>query len=248
METIHKLFVLFFAISLINSVLIVQAKISLGSVQVKDSATVLPGDSTGFKILLFNAHENTSLYVTTDYESSEGWVITITPDEFILPYKEIGDKVYEEGYEFLGTNAGDVKAKPVWIDIEVPSNEKIGSYEVKVIINARKQNSGISMSQSRSYNYNVIVIGTQNVPDDNSESTVSDGQEFFKHEQEKVQAPEDSNNSLPGIIEGPGMVEEINTDYLSDIAGMIISNPATGPVIFGAVILSLILLRIFKRI
>ena len=253
MERAHKVFMIAFALMVMNTMIIAEAGLSLGSTQVRRTAEVLDGNSARFKLLLFNAHDEQELYITTGYEVPEGWSVSIDPSAFALPYREIGDRIYEEGYEFLSTGLGDVKAKPVIIDVGVPPGETTGSYDVKITVNARRGSSGVAMTQSRSYGFIVDVLGVplQEEPEEEEESEEKESEEpeerpSVTQPQPPMQLPQ---NNEPGIIdENTTQLREQTEQQIGNLTGMIISNPIIAPLALCIVLFAFLALRYFKRI
>jgi uncharacterized membrane protein len=248
MEIARKIFMILFTYMMINSVVFAEAALSLGSVQVSRTAEANAGEDVQLKLLLFNAHEKEDLIISMNYKSPSGWSVQISPQEFNLPYKEIGDISKEDGYEFLATGLGDVKTKPVWINVGVPDNELTGTYEVKININARRSGSGISMSQSRSHTFIIHVNGAysqDSQPEEGQDEETQKSSPQPNPSQTGTENKEQPNNQNDGIIQNENSTQLTSQN---DITGMIISNPLFGPILIGIVVIVFVLLRVFKRI
>jgi len=255
MERAHKVFMIVFAFVAINSIFVAEAGLSLGSTQLRRTAEVLDGNSARFKLLLFNAHDEQNLHITTGYEAPEGWSVSIDPSAFALPYREIGDRIYEEGYEFLSTGLGDVKARPVIIDVGVPPGETTGSYDVKITVNARRGSSGVAMTQSRSYGFTVDVLGVPPQEESQGEDPQEESEEKESGESQQPKQPTPSppmqlpQNNEPGIIdENTTQLREQTEQQIGNLTGMIISNPIIAPIALCIVLFAFLALRYFKRI
>lgn len=254
MEQARKIYIVVFAMVLINSVIVAEAALSLGSVQVTKSASLSAGESVRFKILLFNAHDTNDLFITASYESPAGWDVSVSPSAFMIPYREVGDVSKEDGFEFLGTGAGDVKAKPVWINVRVPEDEFSGTYEVRLVIRAKKGSSGVSMSQSRTYKYSIEVLGAeQEQTQEEEEEQQSEEKEQQKSSQQTRPEQESPatlpQENIPGITYNQSdEFREQAEDRINGLTGMIISNPMVAPVALSLAVIVFLVLRYLKRI
>ena len=254
MERVLKI-TLVFAIVMINFIVVVQAGISLGSVQVTKTAKASVGESVDFKFLVFNAHETGDLYITTDYEAPNNWIVSVNPSGFTLPFRAVGDRTKENGFEFLSTGLGDVKAKPVMVNVVVPGGAEPDSYEVKVILDAKRGSSGVTMSQSRSYRFIVTVLGESSVSQESEEEIEEEKKKTSqKMNEEKIVTPSQPVNvpdsNIPGILEenDTNQFEGQVNDQITDFTGMVISNPIIAPVALLIAALAFVVLRYFKRI
>lgn len=137
-----------------------QAGVSLGSAQGSRSAEVIQGGETRFKILLFNLHEPEGLGVSMDVEEKpDGFYVDVEPDDFNLAFTEPGDNEPVEGYEFVVTSLGVVRARVVNVDVEVPGDAEPGEYTVKVYATAGGSGGMMATSQKRAFEFSVIVPG-----------------------------------------------------------------------------------------
>ncbi len=253
MEQAHKIFVIVFAAVIINSIAFVEAGISLGSVQVKKTATVNAGESTQFKLLFFNAHEIQGMYITTDYESPDGWVVSVNPSEFMLPYRAVGDKTNEEGFEILGTGSGDVKAKPVFVNVKVPQDEESGTYTIKIKVHTKKQGSGISMTQSRNYVFRVVVISqnTKTKKNKEEEHKASSQPKQSKNRREKMflEPINPERGNAKGIVTSNTTETRNKLERdVDNVTGMLLTNPVVAPISICLVVIVFFVMRYFKRI
>lgn len=158
------IFLVMLVFFLILSIQNIHAVIPLGSAYGKKSIDILPGDVTSFKILLFNIHEKPGIYVSMNVtELPKGFNITITPKNFYLPYSEPGSSELEEGYEFLGTGHGDIKARVVRVMVKTPQNIEPGKYYIRLSAVVKGPENILTTSQLRSFKFEVNVMGDQNI-------------------------------------------------------------------------------------
>jgi hypothetical protein len=193
---IHKILLL--AILLLSS--IASAEISLGTVQADKSASVYPGESAQFKILLFTIQP--PVHVSFAYELPDKWNILIDPGEVDLP---------PESGEYIALPEGYIMASRVDIKLDIPANEKPGEYEVKVVAQASSGSSGtITTTQERVFPFKITVIGESeniekkespvealsNITEEEIEETTNDIGNLTKEKQEA------GNQSGPSGITG----------------------------------------------
>jgi hypothetical protein len=163
------------AMTVIVSTVPVQAGISLGTVQVDKVKEAYPGESVTLKALFFNIHGESSIEVGLDAEYPPGWGIDIPIDVSIPKTDIIELPEPETGFEFINTQEGYIKAKPVTIRVSVPESTQSGSYDIKV--SARTLGGGdatLSVSQSRSFRFTVII--KEDVPDEPGNTPAEENQ------------------------------------------------------------------------
>ena len=133
------------------------AAVSMGSAVDRKYDMVFPGESATFKVLFFNIHDESGLQLELESEQPSGWDVNIFPRELELPYSEPGDMEPREGYEFLGTGDGIVKAKVVLVRVDVPGSAKPGNYRLKVSASVEKAGGVLSMSQTRTFYFDLGI-------------------------------------------------------------------------------------------
>ena len=226
---------------------VAEAGLSLGSAQVSEYARVGAGDSTAFKFLLFNAHEEDGLRIETSHEEPGGWSVSVNPSAFDLPYRQVGDSSYETGYEFLGTGSGDVKAKPIWVNVLVPADEEEGRYQVKVNVFAVGTGT-VAMSQSTSYAFTLDVEAVEG-PGGQAPEESGGGGGSQKPPAEVYQPVAESPGTIPTApSEETNKLRSGVEEQINDFTGMLISDPMITPLAFIAVALVFVFLKVFKKI
>jgi hypothetical protein len=222
---IHK--ILLIAIILVSPA--VCAEISLGTIQPEKSFSVDPGETAGFKILLFNTHA--SVHVRFSYEIPENWNIRIDPEELDVP---------SDSGEYISLPEGYVKASQIDIRVNVPDNEKAGDYAVKVIAQATSDESGtVSVSQERPFLFKVKVLGSARTDTKIQESSILSN---------LTEEPPAINKSLSQVypeIEQQNQSTELNNTNQSEANGKGITGMVTAnSVIWIIAVIAVVLLAI----
>ncbi len=231
--------------------------ITLGSAMDKKTIQASPGDSITFKLLFFNIHENSALQLQLESECPHGWNVVIEPAIIDLPLRELGDLTPEEGYEFLGTAKGDVKAKPVRIRVDIPDSAQPGNYRLKVSASVGKGGGVLSTSQIRNFYFDISLIlpaikNKQN-NQSNDENTGNEITETTRNNTIEYKIPgnetkETENKTYGKILKKPapqGKEPDNETippapDLLGGITGMIFSaNSHTFLIVFTVIIIVL---------
>jgi hypothetical protein len=236
----------------------VQAGVSLGSVQVDKVKEVYPGGNAAFKVLLFNLHGEGTLKVDLSADYPSGWGIDM-PVSVEIPKTEVVNlPEAETGFEFINTEGGYIKARPVVIGVSVPGSAQPGSYDVKV--SARTvggDDAMLSVSQSRSFRFRVLII--EEVDDEPGDSSggenqgsagVSTGSQpvddnVFVIDQDNENVSDDDKDEETG---NETSQEGVN-DFVDSVTGAITANPVSYPVfILIFMIFLLCFLKIKKRV
>ena len=229
-----SLFVIILLISVSVSILAQEheedAKYNFGSAQADKELKANPGGEISTKLYFYNIYGNRITHIKLEVsEFPENWVITLTPDthdsEFDLSgiittinenlYVETSEAVDEipenvpEGIEYISSSVGFIGAKPVEIRIKVPSDEKYGSYNLRIDASAfwLGQQGTAEIQQSRSFDYKIdLVSGTFY-----EKLIIDDGDIKVKNETPK--APEEEG--LVGITGGAVGVNALTTGALT---------------------------------
>jgi len=141
---------------------------SLGSVTDAKTADASAGGTVTFRVLMFNAHENSTLSVVSDAEGPEEWDVFVQPESFDLLFSPPGYHTAEEGYECLGTGEGDVMARVVSVSAGIPAYAEPGRYDIRLTSRAGKAGGSMNMRQSRTFRFTVIVRDGTEMPPNNS--------------------------------------------------------------------------------
>ncbi len=182
----------------------VRAEISLGTVQAEKSASIYPGETAYFKILLFTTQS--PVHVNFAYELPDNWDIVIDPGEVDVP---------SESGEYIALPEGYIMASRVDIKLDIPANENPGKYEVKVVAQASSGSSGtIATTQERIFPFRITVLGdsenieTQespvealsNLTEENIEELITNTENLTKERQEPDNQPE--RPGITGLVTG----------------------------------------------
>ncbi|MCS7106081.1 MAG: hypothetical protein NZ942_02080 [Candidatus Aenigmarchaeota archaeon] len=143
------LFLIFFLLLIPN----VKA-LSFGSLQKASYAEMEKGETKEFTILLWNLEES-PIFINFNITSPESFIVLADPKEFYLNKSKIGPP-YEEG-EYVSISLGDVKAFPVKILIKALDSAK-GENEIKVKVRAESLNSGIKLTQEKTFVFKVKIL------------------------------------------------------------------------------------------
>ncbi|MHA2068062.1 MAG: hypothetical protein ACXABY_27190 [Candidatus Thorarchaeota archaeon] len=220
---------------------VVQAGVSLGSVQVDKVKGVYPGEDAAFKVLLFNLHGEGTLKVGLSADYPPGWGIGMPVDVDIPKTEIVKLPEPETGFEFINTEGGYIKAKPVVIGISVPESAQPGSYDIKV--SARTLGGGdatLSVSQSRSFSFRVIV-GEEDVPEEPGDGSSGESQgtagvstgsqpvdDIFVIDQDNEGGNVSDDDRSEEVVNETGQ-EEV-ADFVDSVTGAITANPVYYPV------------------
>ena len=184
------------------------AAVSMGSAVDRKYEMVFPGESATFKILFFNIHDESGLRLELESEQPSNWDVNIFPRDLDLPYSEPGDMESQEGYEFLGTGDGIVKAKPVLVRVDVPGSAKSGNYRVKVSASVEKAGGVLSMSQTRAFYFD---LGVKPLPPSQKEEQ-PEGDEGQSYGEDRSS---DGETGKKGSEEGQGQGQEESMNQVS---------------------------------
>lgn len=155
-----------------------QAAISLGSATSSREAVAQPGDRVEFGMLLFNMHENLTLRASVRVEGPDSWNAYANPGSFDLKFSQPGSCRQMDGYECLSTGLGDVMARKVAVVAQVPKSAKPGEYIVKAETRIGGDGGQISMQQSRTFYFSVLVreaVARSQAPSSDSTGGVGSG-------------------------------------------------------------------------
>ncbi len=136
----------------------VDAALSLGSVQIDRTASAFPGEDVYFKVLLFNVHGDKDIRVMFYSEHPQGWVVNVPESVEVKRSVSRWNNAASDGYELISGRDGYIQAKPVTIRVGVPYSAASGRYNVTVYARiSGKGNGTLSVSQIRSFHFNVVV-------------------------------------------------------------------------------------------
>jgi hypothetical protein len=217
----------------------VQAGISLGSAQDGKYVAIEQGGDTSFRIFLFNVHQEDDLEVYLGAVEDGGLSVEIEPDYLTIPYTEPGRYTEpEEGYVFLGTGQGDVKAKPVRVRVSAPLYADPGRYEVIVYAATKRGEGLVGTAQVRKFFFTIDVGIEEGLGVEEEEVKTGAEEESQGDGEEEPQEPGDSEEgiSLEGQERG------------DSITGAVTGVPVFGPIVLAGVLLLLLVLRLLKRI
>ncbi len=121
---------------------------NLGTLLKHDAATVSPGGSAVFEILLWST-DTEQFSVSFDSSAPKGWSILFNPVNVSLPAAKSDQYM------------GSVPAVSEKLFVVVPADAANGNYAVKVNAYAEGKGYPIPVSQGRSFDINITVIAGQ---------------------------------------------------------------------------------------
>ena len=121
---------------------------SLGATKTSYSASINPGESVGFKIVLFSQN---SVDVELIPEIPDDWNIIIDPNQLILPPET-------ETKEYVALDKEYIMALPVYVNISVPNNTQPRDYETKITAQTIP-GQGIGVVQEINFLFKITVLG-----------------------------------------------------------------------------------------
>ena len=147
-----KIFVILFLILLSSEVYAV----NLGSVAKNKFAEISDSESVKFKMLFWNAEDESYTMKLTIKEAPKDWIIIIDPNEFVL------NKTIGEEYINLPYTNENIKAKIVNLFVKPDSNSKPGKYFVIIkteIKLSKNEKNGITIIPGSVFKFEINLKG-----------------------------------------------------------------------------------------
>lgn len=219
---------------------------SLGSSQSSRSSDIFQGEQTTFRIFLFNVHQESDIEIYLGVLESGGLDIELSHEEIIIPYTEPG-KFYESdpGFVYIGTSAGDVKAKEVVVRVKAPLTIEPGKREVSVFATTRKDSGTVGTAQVRRFFFDANVLSQEReevIDEVETRAEESNSSETIPKRDEQTEDNEGINAAKEDEV------LELSQDMGLPITGDVSAIPVFGPIVLLAVALIAIFLWRQKRI
>lgn len=232
-----------------------EAGFSLGSVATKTHAEAIGGDTVSFSLLLYNIRDPSEMTARIRKRSlPEGWTMDIDPEEMEIPYTrpEMHTEA-EPGYEYLSIPNSDesIKIRPVDVKVRIPESVIPGDYVILLEVDAEKGEGGISVMQSRTYDFTVKVISGTHEGSSGTDANFpkSSGSGFIWEEESNKSGESQVLNITDGMTKtedmnennGTGFPEPVMTGRVTDEA------PDATPGLIAWAFVIIIILIIWRR-